>query len=382
MSQIKRLKKIRFSFYKDENRKVLFPLLLQAKLVIGTSSPIACTTKDEVEFNPHFLSRATDEEISFVMAHEAVHRYFCHLDSRYFKGNINMKVMRLAKEYAVNQFLVDYLGFNVSSVREEFAPVQDDRYKGLSTMEIYKILLKESEPKFPDNLNTCPLEASLEAIAEATGQSPEEVLAGISSAKVIGVSMSSNLRKKLLEKEIPVIDWKDILRRKLSAKVLSNKKYSYRRPERRSLSVNVIKPSLMWEDVPKILAFVDVSGSISDGDFSDFIYTLEGVRSSFSLSSIEVRFWDWTCTQSPVVYKGLSDFKDMFLGGGGTEPCSILPVLEECFSSNDIVVILTDGFFNPQSESDWAKYNPLWVIKGTANNLPGKSDFIEIKGGK
>lgn len=62
-------------------------------------------------FNPIFYNGLTDEERSFIIAHEALHLFFDHL-SLIKEHQLNPKIANVAMDIVINETLIQGYGFN------------------------------------------------------------------------------------------------------------------------------------------------------------------------------------------------------------------------------------------------------------------------------
>jgi len=158
------------------------------------------------------------------------------------------------------------------------------------------------------------------------------------TAKTAGQDISAVAERLLLQLAKPKIKWSAVLRR-LLRNFASGKSIlqSYTRINRRVQEF----PGSRRLSLGKIWALVDVSGSIGQAEFDQFISELLAI--SNLVEEIKVVFWDTKITSMHTIRKKSEIPRIKTKGYGGT---TIVPVLRSLkFKSNDVIVVMTDGYF-------------------------------------
>lgn len=111
----------------------------------------ACTDGKVIRFNPDFLLSLHKHEQVGLCVHEVMHVYSKHHLRR---GNRNPTLWNVAADYFINQVIVDAIKMEKrnrggSIMRLPDGALLDDRFRGMSTEQIYDLLKKEQDN--PDN---------------------------------------------------------------------------------------------------------------------------------------------------------------------------------------------------------------------------------------
>lgn len=111
----------------------------------------ACTDGKVIRFNPDFLLSLHKHEQVGLCVHEVMHVYSKHHLRR---GNRDPQLWNVAADYFINQVIVDAIKMERrnrggSIMRLPDGALLDDRFRGMSTEQIYDLLKKEQDN--PDN---------------------------------------------------------------------------------------------------------------------------------------------------------------------------------------------------------------------------------------
>ena len=118
----------------------------------------ACTDGKVIRFNPDFLLSLNKHEQVGLCVHEVMHVYSKHHLRR---GNRNPTLWNVAADYFINQVIVDAIqmeqlhrgktGPRASCMALPDGALIDDRFRGMSTEQIYDVLVEDEEtPDTPD----------------------------------------------------------------------------------------------------------------------------------------------------------------------------------------------------------------------------------------
>ena len=111
----------------------------------------ACTDGKVIRFNPDFLLSLNKHEQVGLCVHEVMHVYSKHHLRR---GNRDPKLWNVAGDYFINQVIIDAIKMENrnrggSCMRLPDGALIDERFRGMSTDQIYDMLKKEQDN--PDN---------------------------------------------------------------------------------------------------------------------------------------------------------------------------------------------------------------------------------------
>jgi predicted metal-dependent peptidase len=158
--------------------------------------------------------------------------------------------------------------------------------------------------------------------------------------------------QKLLTPKLP---WYTILNKYVSQIVKDD--YSYRRPNRRYIP-DYYLPTLYSEAIGDITIAIDISGSVRESEFTQFISEVTHVMKRIKPKELTLILFD-TKIKSINKIKSLADLaKVKFVGRGGT---SIEELITELNRTKPVVsIVLTDGDFRiPSTE---VKSPLIWLI--------------------
>jgi len=110
--------------------------------------PTARTDGYCIEYNPEFFESLTHDERVFVIAHESWHTALMHIIRC---GDRDKQYYNRAGDYVINQLLKDD---RFTLPREEIIKVcQDDKYRDLSTNQVYDLIYKKGDAPDEGNMD-------------------------------------------------------------------------------------------------------------------------------------------------------------------------------------------------------------------------------------
>lgn len=281
---------------------LLLPMPINECKEIGTFS----TDGESIIYNPEWADKLTQQETTFVLAHEILHCVFDHMGRRESR---TPNRWNQAADYIINDLLVsEKIGSMPQGGLLDSALVK----RGNGTAEgVYKLLPESSEGNKPGKPG-----GSLDDIiggkipppgvgGQVTGigqiQSPDaseraqksadikvRVIQARNAAKMQG-KLSERLDRLVSEAVKPVIDWKNELRRFLSERAKVD--YSFSRPKRRFLGEDLYLPSLTGEKLGALTIAVDCSGSVSKDLLAKFSAEINAIKQDAQPSRIQVVYF-------------------------------------------------------------------------------------------
>lgn len=328
--------------------------------------PTAWTDGYRMGFNPHFfLSMPEDQRIG-VYIHEASHVAYDHM-GRLLGRKIN--IWNQAADHVINLYLLAR-GFKLPSFR-----LADSRFTGMSTEQVYDILLSEEED-LPEN--------SMEDIREPVDKTPQETKKHVEDL-IVRASVQAKMTheagelpgeielflKKLLH---PALPWQTILQREIHE--MTKTGYSWMRPNRRFFPTYHL-PSNSVQGATHATFYVDISGSVTQEQFRIFISEIVGAIKQFNLKEVRIVQFDTYIHHDDKV-KSLKELARVkFHGRGGTHIGCILKHMEE--TKPQLAMVFTDGGFSwPQQTF---KQLILWLINDNPEWKPlfGRSIHFDTK---
>lgn len=348
-------------------------ILAKLKIVLDERVGTASTDGIHLTFAPTFVASLDHKQRVFLLMHELKHVIYKHVDRR---SDRNPKMWNVACDYVINNYL-DHKGFSVIP-----NALLDHKYDGMTADQVYLQLMdqKKNDPSFDpqpdhDDLGTpnsqnggTGSKQDIQTVNEYVNQAIGEAMVQVQMKERSGIKASGNVPAEVAlyweELTRPVINWRTALARFLFGVAKSD--YSWRKPSRRGMSMDIYLPSLYGEGMDCIDFAIDTSGSVSEEVFNKFIAEIHEIFATFNPENIGITQFDTEIKDTRRVCS-LDEFKEIqFKGGGGTD---VRPALEQFKDSEGrALVILTDGYFghsindDPEKPVIWAIYdNPKFV---------------------
>jgi predicted metal-dependent peptidase len=179
-----------------------------------------------------------------------------------------------------------------------------------------------------------------------------------------------------------VRDWKSILREEIITEIKGDWTYSKVSDILQSLHIAGFKqignlPSLdNTFSIPKLIIAIDVSGSIEDDEYKQFLDEIYSIFKSVNISECEIVLWDYDIQKKFRMIgnyaKILEDIKNR-KGYGGTRLKCVFKHYKNKPLNNTILIVLTDGYLDEIEVKDLKKFKKVvFVISkdGTTENIP------------
>lgn len=346
----------------------------------------AVTANGSIKFNPAFVNGHTKQELTFVLAHEAMHVALAHLARM---GSRNSVVWNIATDAVINALLrAERVGQAPQGA--VFLREIDD----LSAEEIYERLMKNNppKPKSQSGGGKCgssededeggpTIKDLLPEEAEAAGKNPKtaeregnmELVQAYNVAKMCGRG-SDVLGKfvgQIVEKKTP---WHELLERFMVDK--AERHLSWARPNKRYPDMYLPRRTRL-PAMGDLSIVVDVSGSVGSKELSCFLSHVLRICEVTHPKSVRVLYTTEVVEECAV----FENYEDVTLVGsnrwyGGTDMRAAFQYLVDHDMTSDAVVVLTDGYTPyPQTEA----FPTLWVLTEhvPVPNGAGESIFME-----
>lgn len=301
--------------------------------------PTAATDGRHLYYNTQFFNAMNNKEIEFVIAHEILHCVFDHLTRR---ADRDPKLYNIAADYIVNNMLVrDRIG-NKPTLVDCF---QDFKYDGWSSEEVYDDLFKNAKKINIDDLGDL-LDEHIDWGEEGDGDgdadgkdgkggkgkrpsySKEEMQqirdeikeAMIQASQAAGAGNTpagvNRLIKDLTE---PKMNWRQLLRQQIQSTIRSD--YTFSRPNRKGWHMGAVLPGMNFAETIDICVAIDMSGSISNAQGSDFLSEIKGIMEEFKDYQVKVWCFDTKVyNEQDFSADGGTDISEyQVVGGGGTD---------------------------------------------------------------
>ena len=248
------------------------------------------TAQFEMVYNKDFMGKLPEHHLQGVLMHEFYHIIYEHVTGRLPPEGMNI-MWNIATDLAINSHIADKL--------PEMACVPGrDKFKdyptGLSAEAYYKMLKEDEQfqqdPEdgegqdgegggdgsgLPDSLDDHSgwdeADAETKAMAKERLRQAVEDAAKEASSKGSWGSVSSDMRKKIMDMVSPKVDWRKVLRYFIKTSQKSNKRSTVRRINKRFPYIHAGKKVTR---TAKIAISIDQSGSVSDKMLAAFFAEL------------------------------------------------------------------------------------------------------------
>jgi predicted metal-dependent peptidase len=338
--------------------------------------------------NPEFCSTLSQEEIGFVFAHEVMHCLLGHIDRRRDRDPM---VWNHAIDYATNLMLVEF-----GMVMPKHSGLFNKAFRGLTAEEIYDLLVEDgpSPPPLAGqgsqggwDLHLSPDDPRSQSLSIPDFPSPEErrrlriTLSAAVVARLAGKKFSS------VEAEISKaggnhVPWRTVLARFLTG--LRHDDYRFMPPNKKHLWRGLYLPTPGVPGPNHIVAAIDTSGSMSDGELAKILGELDSLRAvthcrlTILQCDTEVRKVDEYDVWAPASFEryGIN-------GRGGTLFQPVFDWIEDLARRSatypDALVYLTDGLgpFPPKPPP----YPVLWILNQDCLSAIPFGGVINLSGG-
>lgn len=350
----KALSKAKIALMRKESSAFFTTLCFSLKHLFDTETETACTDGTKVSYNPQFFMELTTDGQLFLLMHETMHVAYLHIDPARI-GSRNPKKWNKACDHVINLQLIAS-GFKMPTGNH--AGLADPAYKGMAVEQVYDLLPDENEDS-PD-----PSGFGMDVVPSSlpSAELQEEVQNMIMRAAI--QSKMSNDKPGTIPGEIqlfldqllePKLPWNRILQKYLQA--FSKSDFSFKKPNRRHWPANYL-PSLYSQSLIDIAIAVDISGSVKDVEFSQFVSETHSILRMMRPSKISLIQFD-TAIKSVDTVRSVAELsKIQFKGRGGT---NIDPVLEWATANKpQLLLVFTDGGFYFGNVT--TKVKTLWLI--------------------
>lgn len=310
--------------------------------------PTACTDGKEILFNPVFFMSLDVLEQIFLLLHESMHVAYMHMGRLLDK---DMARWNVACDYVINLQLVDR-GFKMPK-----CGLLDQQYRGMSAEQVYALL--------PEQCDAPELGLDLKPFKGTPEQLEQEVQDILVRAKIQSKMAGDKpgtipgdielFLEKLLN---PKLTWQQLLRKWFQI-AFGKTDYSFKKPNRRFFP-RYYMPTMIGEKIIEFAVAVDISGSVSDHEFTVFVSEVASMLKMLRPERITILQFDTEIQHVDTVRSVNELLKIKFTGRGGT---MIKPVLEWANTHKPkLLLVFSDGGFRfydlvTRTETVWVIHN-------------------------
>jgi predicted metal-dependent peptidase len=387
ISPERRLKKIVIGLMRDPLFADLSGIMMLGRKEVVDDIPTACTDGRDELYGRKFIEKLDDKSLAFVIVHEALHKAGRHLHTWEKLHKEDPQLANQAMDYWVNLTIInrDPIGDMVTMPKEGGKEIglYDRRFANMNIKQIFDILKQESRMRggigrgdggneegraygvggFDEHDWEGAKSLSKEEVDELAKEVDQALRQGkIAAAKMHGKGAGS-AHRDLDELLNPKVDWRQELREFVSATCAGRDFSSWRKPNRRFLSHDIIMPSLVSERVDRMVIGVDTSGSIGGPELTRFLSEVVAIAETVNPDKVDLIYWDAEVAGHEVYNSGtlatlVNSTKPK--GGGGTNVSCLSNYLNKHAIKPECVVVFTDGYLG----GDWGEWDVpvLWAI--------------------
>lgn len=356
-------------------------LVYQHEMEITESVDTAAASADNrMLFNPRFVEKVDPDQLVFLVAHEVMHIVFAHAQRR---GNRDHELFNIACDAVINEILIsERVGtFIEGGVRMQGAEKE-------TSESIYKVLAQNSSPGEGNESGGNRKrgegkgyegQLSIKDLPEEVAQKTDaEVKAAVAEGKLkLGQAAAmarmqgkmsgalAGIIDKLLESKLP---WYQILERYMVGK--ADQRYNWSRPHRRRLNIAYMPSRERYPSMGEIVVGIDVSGSISDREVSQFLGHCKAIFDLCHPKKIYVVY----CTTEIEAVDEFDSSEEVVPRKnrwcGGTHMPAIMDWIKDKGIDPDVCVTFTDGE-TPFPNDNQVPCDLVWVF---STNIKPYSD--------
>lgn len=360
----------------------LAPLMCSMHFQWSTQINTAAVDGVTVWWNPHFFLRIPQTARLFVLVHELWHPGLLHMLRR---GNRDPKRWNIAADIWINNML-DTEGYDHHGVG--FKVYLDHRYDGWTTEAIYDDLVQNGTQRFevmlPDGSgfgldspwsDDIVLPKSPEEAKQLQYTIVNRVVAAKHAAKAAGCGDIPGDVEAFLDQFLnPKLPWERLIQ--MFFNELKEQDYSWSRPNRRCQEVYL--PSLLEVDegLADIVAFYDVSGSVSDDEIIRYNSEMKHIWDVYQPAKMTIVEFDTKIQKSVVVENGESFDGIQVHGRGGTSLACVRDWI--IHHKPSAVVVFSDLDCKPMQPLPF-QLPMLWVAVNASNVTVPHGKIIHIE---
>ena len=209
-------------------------------------------------------------------------------------------------------------------------------------------------------------------IQEVERELTRQISTAVSIAKGRG-QLPSGFADAISADNAPSQDWSDIIQASLQDDAPSD--FSFSKPNRFHMGGDIIMPSVERDGMGPIAIFADASGSVSSGEFAQFMSDISAICEELNPESVMLIQFDTDCAEPEYLERGdtpeLVRRKD-----GGTTFSAPFKYAEKHDLLDDLeaIIVFTDGGDNQYADEPDCKV--IWATTGAFWN--GKPPYGEV----
>lgn len=319
--------------------------------------PTMATDGQNIYYNADFVTSISDEELVFVVAHEAGHCALGHQFRRHVRDPFKWNI---ACDYALNQVLQDS-GLRVPA-SDQLKALIDKKFEGMSAEEIYPKIKSINIKGW--NLGAIEDDKSVGKDGNASGSAEAErkweVVVRQAAANAKAQGHLPGAFEGLLKPITPKVDLHSMLRHLFSQTIRED--YTWAKANKKHVYRGLYLPSEKTESVDDILVAVDVSGSVDDEMLSKFLGIVNAVMTDLRPRVVHLIQCDTEIHKHDEFRQGeMLPEKVGVRGRGGTDMRPIWEWVKENDVKISSAIVCSDFLMDQASFGKQQEFPVLWV---------------------
>jgi predicted metal-dependent peptidase len=317
-------------------------------------------------YNRDFISKLTKPETVFLVAHEVEHCVYDHMSRR---GSRRPQMWNAAADYVINYELHEFgVGELPNPKTSGVQACFDAKYKGMFAEEVYELLLKAPDAKFPEfDIHLEPGDSKGEPMTEEERRVLGDEIRGavMQAAKAAGAgNVPAGVKRMLKDLTNPQMDWRELLNMQIRSMIKND--FTWQRCSRKSQASGIYLPGTKEDTRIEAAIAIDTSGSMSEDMLRDLLSETKGIMEQFTDFKLRVWCFDTKVYNEVMFTPDNIDDIDTYeiKGGGGTDFICNWKYMKE----NDIMperfVMFTDGYNCQTSWGDPDYCDTLFIVHG------------------
>ena len=400
MNEERKVQKAKITLMRDPRFALWSGILMVGRTSVVDNLPSACTNGRDEQYGRAFVAKLREAELKFVVLHENMHKAFRHLTTWSKLHDIDHELANKACDYVINLKLqdLDPSEQSIAMPRLTEGPhkgkpmgLVDERFRGMNAKEVFDILKEEKEEEgeggggkgegFDEHDWDSAKEMSEEAKKTLEHEIDQAIRQGVIAQKKIAGNGAGGIDRDILDLIESKINWRDALREFVKATCSAKDTSSWRKINRRFISMGIYMPSMVGEKVGHLVVAIDTSGSIGQAELSKFLSEVKAIAEDVKPNRVDLIYWDSAVAAHEEYDEGtvgdiINSTKPR--GGGGTSPSCISTYLKSKGIVPECIVVLTDGYVGSDWGSDWTA-PVLWAIVGGNDVVSPNGKTIHIK---
>lgn len=380
LSAKQRLDKALVDIMANPKYVALAGVLMIGQRGVRADVPTACTNGRDEYYGEAFVDSLNDAELRFVVLHECYHKLYRHLTTWRHLFDKNPSKANAACDYVINIKLVDDNADGFAKMPAK--GLVDEQYRGMDSAQVFN-LLPNDDGKGGGGIDAHDWDGAQELGEAEAKQLARDIDQAIRQGALLAGKTGSGGDRSLQELLQPKVDWREVLREFISSTCTGNDFSTWRRPNRRFVSMGYYMPSGISEQVGTLVIGIDTSGSIGDRELSRFLGEVKGICDTVKPEMIRLLYWDTkVCRDEKYVGDEVQKLTASTkpAGGGGTAVRCVYNYIQEHAIKAQAVVMLTDGYVGTDwgTPSQWGA-PVLWCVVGNKSARPttGKCVLVD-----